>query len=196
MSTSYYIYRFAKPSKKELSLIDYYSDYDLFPVYDVENKETKESVKLFRNTDKAVENIKNSRFAQNMELPEKVMDYEKLFCEIGFSKQAIDDKRVHIKYCNGYHWEYTDGENIKRVSNRALQNYEKVVQTKCIALKMECLWNSNDVHYYPDKTRIYKHFPALRTYQFVPICNSILAKAEIPFLIFERNKGRCFLEMC
>ena len=141
MSTSYYIYRFAKPSKKELSLIDYYSDYDLFPVYDVENEETKESIKLFRNTDKAV-------------------------------------------------------ENIKRVSNRALQNYEKVVQTKCIALKMECLWNSNDVHYYPDKTRIYKYFPALRTYQFVPICNSILAKAEIPFLIFERNKGKCFLEMC
>ena len=82
MSTSYYIYRFTKPSKKELSLIDYYSDYDLFPVYDVENEETKESIKLFRNTDKAVENIKNSRFAQNMELPEMVMDYEKLFCEI------------------------------------------------------------------------------------------------------------------
>lgn len=48
MSTSYYIYRFTKPSKKELSLIDYYSDYDLFPVYDVENEETKESIKLFR----------------------------------------------------------------------------------------------------------------------------------------------------
>ena len=54
MSTSYYIYRFAKPSKKELSLIDYYSDYDLFPVYDVENEETKESIKLFRNVDKRV----------------------------------------------------------------------------------------------------------------------------------------------
>ncbi len=196
MSTSYYIYRFAKPLKKELSLIDYYSDYDLFPVYDVENEETKESIKLFRNTDKTVDNIKNSRFAQDMELPEMVMDYEKLFCEIGFSKRAIVDKRVHIKRYDGYYWEYTDGENIKRVSNRVVQSYKKVVQTKCIAVKIECLWNSNDVHFYPDKTRIYKYFPELRTYQFVPICNSILAEAEIPFLIFERNKGKCFLEIC
>ena len=196
MSTSYYIYRFAKPSKKELSLIDYYSDYDSFPVYDVDNEETQESIKLFRKTDKTVDNIKHSRFAQDMELPEMVMDYEKLFCEIGFSKRAIVDKRVHIKRYDGYHWEYTDGVNTKRVSNRVLHNYKKVVQTKCIAVKMECLWNSNDVYYYTDKMRIYKYFPALRTYQFVPICNSILAKAEIPFLVFERNKGKCFLEMC
>lgn len=82
-----------------------------------------------------------------MELPEKVMDYEKLFCVIVFSKQAIADKRVHIKRCDGYQWEYTDGENIKRVSNRVLQDYKKVVQTECIAVKMKCLWNSNDVYY-------------------------------------------------
>ena len=25
--------------------------------------------------------------------------------------------------------------------------------------------------------------------------NSMLAKAEIPFLIFERNRGKCFIEM-
>ena len=32
-------------------------------------------------------------------------------------------------------------------------------------------------------------------YEYVPVNNSMLAKAEIPFLIFERNRGKCFIEM-
>ena len=31
--------------------------------------------------------------------------------------------------------------------------------------------------------------------EYVPVNNSMLAKAEIPFLIFERNRGKCFIEM-
>lgn len=36
--------------------------------------------------------------------------------------------------------------------------------------------------------------PGLQEYRFVPVSNNVLAKAEIPFLIFERNKGKCFIE--
>ena len=32
MSTTYEIYKFAKPTLKELSIVDYYSDYDVFSI--------------------------------------------------------------------------------------------------------------------------------------------------------------------
>ena len=34
----------------------------------------------------------------------------------------------------------------------------------------------------------------LKDYRYVPVNNSMLAKAEIPFLIFEKNRGKCFIE--
>ncbi len=69
-----------------------------------------------------------------------------------------------------------------------------IVQTECIAIKMECLWNSEDVYSYIDKKRVWEYIPGLQEYRFVPISNNVLAKAETPFLIFERNKGKCFIE--
>ena len=38
--------------------------------------------------------------------------------------------------------------------------------------------------------------PGIDEYRYVPITNVILSKAEIPFLIFERNKGNCFIQKC
>ncbi len=35
----------------------------------------------------------------------------------------------------------------------------------------------------------------IENYEYVPVNNSMLAKAEIPFLIFERNREKCFIEM-
>ena len=40
-----------------------------------------------------------------------------------------------------------------------------------------------------------KCIPDIENYEYVPVNNSMLAKAEIPFLIFERNRGKCFIEM-
>ena len=64
---------------------------------------------------------------------------------MGFDEKAISEKRVHIKSSNGYIMDYTDGEQIKQVKYDDLQFYEMIVQTECVAIKMECLWNSEDV---------------------------------------------------
>lgn len=90
--------------------------------------------------------------------------------------------------------EYTDGELVKYVKYDELRFYQMIIQTECIAVKMECLWNSEDVYSYIDKKRVWEYIPGLQDYRFVPVSNNILAKAEIPFLIFERNRGKCFVE--
>ena len=194
MGTSYSIYRFAKPTKLELSGIDYFSEYDTFYLHDLDGEQTTGCIRLFRSTDKEIANIINSKFVHSLVLPEKVTDYEKLYREIGFDDKAISEKRVHIKSSNGYIMDYTDGEQIKQVRYDDLQFYELIVQTECIAIKMECLWNSDEVYSYIDKKRVWEYIPGLQEYRFVSVSNSVLAKAEIPFLIFERNKGKCFIE--
>lgn len=194
MSASYSIYRFAKPTKHELSGIDFFSEYDSFYLHDSDGEQTTGCIRLFRSTDKEIANIINSKFVHPLVLPEKVTDYEKLYQELGFDENAISEKRVHIKSSNGYIMDYTDGEQIKQVKYDDLQFYEMIVQTECVAIKMECLWNSDEVLSYIDKKRVWEYIPDLREYRFVPVSNNVLAKAEIPFLIFERNRGKCFIE--
>ena len=194
MSTSYSIYRFAKPTKQELSKIEYFEPYESFSVYDDDGEQMTEHIRLFRSIDGEVANIINSKFVRNLVLPEKVTDDEKLFREMGFDEKAIAEGKIHIKTCDGYTMEYTDGEQVKQIRYDDLHFYEMIVQTECIAVKMECLWDSDEVYNYIDKKRVLKYIPVLQEYRFIPISNNLLAKAEIPFLIFERNRGRCFIE--
>lgn len=126
--------------------------------------------------------------------PQISIDYEKLFREMGFDENAIAEKKIYMKTSDGHTMKYTDGEQIKRIRYNDLQFYQIAVQTECIAIKMECLWNSDDVYCYLDKSRVSQYIPVLQEYRFAPISNNVLAKAEIPFLIFERNKGKCFIE--
>ena len=92
------------------------------------------------------------------------------------------------------HADYTDGVIEKRINFSELDNYKIKVTVSCVAIKMEPLWNSDEVCFCPNRERIKKYIPDLNEYRFAPINNGILAKAEIPFLIFERNKGKCFIE--
>lgn len=66
MSTSYSIYRFAKPTKQELSKIDYFEPYESFLVYDVEGEQTNERTSLFREM--VLDGIINGKFI----LPKKI----------------------------------------------------------------------------------------------------------------------------
>lgn len=188
MSTSYSIYRFAKPTKYELSGIDYFSEYDSFYLHDSDGEQTTGCIRLFRSTDKEIANIIYSKFVHPLVLPEKVTDYEKLYREMGFDEKAISEKRVHIKSSDGFNLEYTDGELVKYVKYDELRFYQMIIQTECIAVKMECLWNSEDVYSYIDKKRVWEYIPGLQDYRFVSVSNNILAKSEIPFLIFEKKR--------
>ena len=194
MSTTYEIIRFAKPSKKELQMLDYFYEYDSFRVIDSDGDDTSEYIRLFRTDDKLFSNLVGSRFAQRIELPEIVTDYKTLYKDLGFDEEAIYNEKIYPIYSNGLHADYTDGVIEKRINFSELDNYKIKVTVSCVAIKMEPLWNSDEVCFCPNRERIKKYIPDLNEYRFAPINNGILAKAEIPFLIFERNKGKCFIE--
>ena len=195
MSTTYEIYKFAKPTKKELSVIDKFNSYDSFRIVDEDGDDTGWGIYLFRMDDKSISNLVDSRFAVKMVLPELVTDYEKLYAALDFDHEAIKNNSVHIIRSNVRYMNISDGVNTKQINMSMLEDYKVKIETSCIAVKMKTLWNSGENYIYGlDKEKIIKSISGIQDYRYVPVNNSMLAKAEIPFLVFEKNRGKCFME--
>lgn len=196
MSTTYEIVKFAKPTKKELLAVDKFIAYDLFRIEDEDGYDAGWGIYLFRADDKSVSNLLNSRFAVKIVLPEMVTDYEKLYTDLGFDDEAIKNKDVHIVKSNNRNMDISDGINTEQINKSMLEDYKVAVQTNCIAIKMKTLWNSGENYIYNlNKEKVIKNIPGIDVYSYVPVNNSMLARAEMPFLIFQKNYGKCFIAM-
>lgn len=195
MSTTLEIIKSQKPTKKELLVVDKFQAYDSYRILDEDGDDTGYGIYLFRMDDKAVSNLVNSRFDAKMVLPELETDYEKLYADLGFDADVIRNKSVRVIRSNARYMDISDGVDTKQIKRTILKEYEVKVQTSCIAIKMKTLWNSGENYIYGlDKEKIIKYIQGIKDYRYVPVNNSMLAKAEIPFLIFEKNRGKCFIE--
>ncbi len=151
---------------------------------------------MFRVDDKDIQNIINSSYAVKMELPECITDYDSFFEDLGFPKEVVRNGDVRIIKSNSRYITISYGDKSKEIEKSRLEKYKVMVQTKCVVLKIKALWNSSENNLYGiDKKKAIKCIPDIENYEYVPVNNSMLAKAEIPFLIFERNRGKCFIEM-
>lgn len=196
MSTTYEIVKFAKPTKKELLAVDKFIAYDSFRIEDEDGYDAGWGIYLFRADDKSVSNLLNSRFAVKIVLPEMVTDYEKLYTDLGFDDEAIKNKDVHIVKSNNRNMDISDGINTEQINKSMLEDYKVAVQTNCVAIKMKTLWNSGENYIYNlNKEKVIKNIPGIDVYSYVPVNNSMLARAEMPFLIFQKNYGKCFIAM-
>ena len=196
MSTTYEIVKFAKPTKKEMLAVDKFIAYDSFRIEDEDGYDAGWGIYLFRADDKSVSNLLNSRFAVKIVLPEMVTDYEKLYTDLGFDDEAIKNKDVHIVKSNNRNMDISDGINTEQINKSMLEDYKVAVQTNCIAIKMKTLWNSGENYIYNlNKEKVIKNIPGIDVYSYVPVNNSMLARAEMPFLIFQKNYGKCFIAM-
>ena len=70
-----------------------------------------------------------------MELPEFVTDYDRLYEYIGFDKEAIKKKQVHIECSDGWYMDFTDGSKTKSVRIEELDKFKNKVNVKCVAIK-------------------------------------------------------------
>lgn len=123
MSTTYEIYKFAKPTKKELSVIDKFNSYDSFRIVDEDGDDTRWGIYLFRMDDKSISNLVDSRFAVKMVLPELVTDYEKLYAALDFDHEAIKNNSVHVIKSNDRYMDISDGVNTKQMNMSMLEEW-------------------------------------------------------------------------
>ena len=196
MGVTFEIVKLKKPTKSELFHLHVFDPYNSYPVLDEDDDRTGWNIYMFRADDESIKNIMNSRFTVRMELPELITDYDSFYADLGFSKEAIQNKDVRSIKSNARYMTVSDGTNTKEIETNRLKKYNVTIQTQCIILKIKTLWNSSENNLYGmDKRRAIKCIPNIEDYAYVPVNNSMLAKAENPFLIFERNRGKCFIEM-
>ena len=196
MSITFEIVKFKKPTKDDLSNLHMFNPYGSIPILDDDGDSTGWNIYMFRADDKGIQNIINSCYAVKMELPECITDYDSFFEDLGFPKEVVRNGDVHIIKSNSRYITISYGDKSKEIEKSRLEKYKVMVQTKCVVLKIKALWNSSENNLYGiDKKKAIKCIPDIENYEYVPVNNSMLAKAEIPFLIFERNRGKCFVEM-
>lgn len=182
--------------KLVLSKIHMFNPYGYIPILDDDGDSTGWNIYMFRADDKDIQDIINSSYAVKMELPECITDYDSFFEDLGFTKEAVRNEDVRIIKSNSRYITISYDDKSKEIEKSRLEKYKVMVQTKCVVLKIKALWNSSENNLYGiDKKRAIKCIPDIENYEYVPVNNSMLAKAEIPFLIFERNRGKCFIEM-
>ncbi len=196
MSITFEIVKFKKPTKDDLSNLHMFNPYGSIPILDDDGDSTGWNIYMFRADDKGIQNIINSCYAVKMELQECITDYDSFFEDLGFPKEAVSNGDVRIIKSNSRYITISYNDKSKEIEKGRLEKYKVMVQTKCVVLKIKALWNSSENNLYGiDKKRAIKCMPDIENYEYVPVNNSMLAKAEIPFLIFERNRGKCFIEM-
>ena len=196
MSITFEIVKFKKPTKDDLSNLHMFNPYGSIPILDDDGDSTGWNIYMFRADDKGIQNIINSCYAVKMELPECITDYDSFFEDLGFPKEAVRNGDVRIIKSNSRYITISYGDKSNEIEKGRLEKYKVMVQTKCVVLKIKALWNSSENNLYGiDKKKAIKCIPDIENYEYVPVNNSMLAKAEIPFLIFERNRGKCFIEM-
>ena len=195
MSITFEIVKFKKPTKDDLSNLHMLNPYGSIPILD-DGDSTGWNIYMFRADDKGIQNIINSSYAVKMELPECITDYDSFFEDLGFPKEVVRNADVRIIKSNSRYITISYGDKSKEIEKSRLEKYKVMVRTKCVVLKIKALWNSSENNLYGiDKKKAIKCIPDIENYEYVPVNNSMLAKAEIPFLIFERNRGKCFIEM-
>ena len=196
MSITFEIVKFKKPTKDDLSNLHMLNPYGSIPILDDDGDSTGWNIYMFRADDKGIQNIINSSYAVKMELPECITDYDSFFEDLGFPKEVVRNGDVRIIKSNSRYITISYGDKSKEIEKSRLEKYKVMVRTKCVVLKIKDLWNSSENNLYGiDKKKAIKCIPDIENYEYVPVNNSMLAKAEIPFLIFERNRGKCFIEM-
>ena len=196
MSMTFEIVKFKKPTKDDLSNLHMFNPYGSIPILDDDGDSTGWNIYMFRADDRGIQNIINNCYAVKMELPEYITDYDSFFEDLGFPKEAVRNGDVRIIKSNSRYNTISYGDKSKEIENGTLGYNKLMVQTKCVVLKIKALWNSSENNLYGiDKKKAIKCIPDIENYDYVHVNNSMLAKAEIPFLIFERNRGKCFIEM-
>lgn len=196
MSITFEIVKFKKPTKDDLSNLHMLNPYGSIPILDDDGDSTGWNIYMFRADDKGIQNIINSSYAVIMELPECITDYDSFFEDLGFPKEVVRNGDVRIIKSNSRYITISYCDKSKEIEKSRLEKYKVMVRTKCVVLKIKALWNSSENNLYGiDKKKAIKCIPDIENYEYVPVNNSMLAKAEIPFLIFERNRGKCFIEM-
>ncbi|MGN0805254.1 MAG: hypothetical protein ACI4MS_07715 [Candidatus Coproplasma sp.] len=124
------------------------------------------------------------------------MNYPKLFSFAGFTEEEIRQGISLSRYFYDYAVYVSKDGVRKEVSTSEIERFYDKVEVPSIITKCKVLYSSDYYSGFDSREfykRIKKLIPSFDTYCYFKVDNEILSKAEVPFLIFDRNKDKCFI---
>ncbi len=199
MSVDIHIYKFEKLSAAELEKVKFFNvsddesflgerhNWDEFNPY---------SIMRFHMQDESISKIPMDVFSEKM-VKLKQINREKLFKYLGFSDESIKADKVKFRWMDGRRLCYVDGEKEERIGIDEERRFMEVIEIPCLLVKYKELFDADETtecFFARDaRDRLLKYYPGFQTYNYEKVNNEMLAKAEIPFLIYERNRDSCFI---
>lgn len=199
MSVDIHIYKFEPLTAAELEKVKWFDISDdeqsLGENHDW-NEYNPYSIMRFHLKDESIRKIPRDVFSEKV-VKLKQIDREKMYKYLGFSDESIRDNKVHFRWVNGRKICYADGEAERSIAVDEEKRFIEVIDFPCLLVKYKELFDADNTTEFfsvsDARDRILKQNPGFQTYNYEIITNEMLAKAEIPFLVFERNKGKCFI---
>ena len=199
MSVDIHIYKFEKLSAAELEKVKYFNvsdderllgdghNWDEFNPY---------SIMRFHLKDESIAKIPRDVFSEKMVKISQI-NREKMYKFLGFSDESIKSNKVHFRWMNGRKICYVDGEKEECISVDEEQRFMEVIEIPCLLVKFKELFDADDTTDFfcakEARDRLIKLYAGFQTYNYEKVNNEMLAKAEIPFLVYERNRDKCFI---
>lgn len=127
----------------------------------------------------------------------KQVNTEQMYKYLGFSDESIKEGKVKFRWMSGRKICYDDGGMEAKISIDEEDRFIEEAEIPCLLVREKVLFDSDEttlcVSTREAKNKLLKFYPGFETYCYEKINNEMLAKAEIPFLIYERNSDKCFI---
>lgn len=199
MSIDIHIYKFQKLSASEAEKVRWFNVLDDEQSLG-ENHNSDEfnpySIMRFHLKDESISKIPRELFTEK-QVKLRQINREKMFKFLGFSDESIKADKVKFRWMDGRRICYVDGENEERISIDEERSFMEVIEIPCLLVKYKELFDADDTteFFYAKeaRNRLLLQNPEFQTYNYEKVNNEMLAKAEIPCLIYERNKDNCFI---
>ena len=154
------------------------------------------SIMRFHLKDESIRKMPRDVFSEKV-VKLKQINCERMYKYLGFSDESIKNNNVHLRWVYGRKVFYIDGELERSIAVDEEQRFIEVIDFPCLLVKAKKLFDADEtVEFFSSsdaRDRLLKQNPSFQTYNYEIITNEMLAKAEIPFLVYERNKGKCFI---
>lgn len=199
MSVDIHIYKFEPLTAEELEKVKW------FEISDDEqalgenhnwNEYNPYSIMRFHLKDESIRKIPRDVFSEKV-VKLKQINREKVYKYLGFSDESIKNNKVSFRWMNGRKICYADGEVERSIAVDEERRFIEVIDFPCLLVKCKELFDADNTTEFIStrdaRDRLMKQNPGFQTYNYEIITNEMLAKAEIPFLVYERNKGKCFI---
>ena len=195
MGTDCTIYRAHKLTPEEIENVHYLAEYH--ESYDYDSLYAQ--IRRYEKDNPSIKYLVKAGFVVEKNLLVQKCRKKEMFRFMGFPEESIEAEKIHIHFSSGYTYSYTDGNIELKIHGNDVEKFEYFEEMPCCIAKLETLFDDTDENFYGSGEafeKLKELYPQYDSYEYIPADNEMLAEIEVPFLIYKKNYGKCFINFC